>query len=142
MRKVLVDMHVAPATRRWGARLSLALALAAAIGYIPSQVLARDARVPGLQRQVEEFEHEISGIEARNLTMIREIEALRADVRSIERRARMDLGMVYPHELVLRLPRPGEQASLAPSPSPSSSPSSSPAPSPSSSAARPSKGSP
>lgn len=109
-------MHVAPATRRWGARLLLALAVAALIGYVPAQVLARDPRAPGLRRQVEQMEQEISVVEARNLTMLREIEALRADVRSIERRARIDLGMVYPHELVLRLPRqePGAAATQGP----------------------------
>lgn len=108
VRKVLVDMYVAPATRRWGTRILLALAVAIAIGYVPAQVLARDPRAAALRRQVEGLEQEIGTVEARNVVMIREIEALRADVRSIERRARIDLGMVYPHELVLRLARPGE----------------------------------
>jgi cell division protein FtsB len=102
VRKVLVDMHVAPATRRWGLRLLLAVAVAIAIGYVPAQVLARDPRAPALRRQVEALEREIAEVEAQNLSTLREIEALRADVRSIERRARVDLGMVYPGELVLR----------------------------------------
>ena len=96
-------MHVAPATRRWGARLSLALAVAVAIGYVPAQVLARDSRAPGLRRQVESFEREIVQVEQHNLRLVREIEALRVDLHTIESRARAELGMVYPNELVLRI---------------------------------------
>jgi cell division protein FtsB len=114
VRKVLVDMHVAPATRRWGGRLLLALAVAVAIGYVPAQILARDPRVPGLRRQVDGLEREISTVERQNQRLIREIEALRSDVHTIESRARAELGMVYPNELVLRIARPagGQAASL------------------------------
>lgn len=101
-------MYVAPATRRWGTRLALALAVAILIGYLPAQVLARDPRTSSLRRQVQELEGEILQVEAHNLSLLREIEALRSDVPSIERRARIELGMVYPHELVLRVARPGE----------------------------------
>ena len=106
MRKVLVDMHVAPATRRWGTRLLLALAVAVVIGYVPAQILARDPRVPGLRRQVTGLEQEIEVVEQQNGRLIREIEALRADVHTIESRARAELGMVYPNELVLRIAPP------------------------------------
>lgn len=103
VRKVLVDMHVAPATRRWGTRLSLALAVAVVIGYVPAQILARDPRVPSLRRQVSGLEREIDEVEQKNLRMVREIEALRSDIHTIESRARAELGMVYPNELVLRI---------------------------------------
>jgi cell division protein FtsB len=103
VRKVLVDMHVAPATRRWGTRLLLALAVAVVIGYVPAQILARDPRVPSLRRQVSGLEREIDEVEQKNLRMVREIEALRSDIHTIESRARAELGMVYPNELVLRL---------------------------------------
>jgi cell division protein FtsB len=127
VRKVLVDMHVAPATRRWGVRLTLALAVAVAIGYVPAQVLARDPRVPGLRQQVESLEAETALVEQHNLRMVREIEALRADVHSIESRARADLGMVYPQEIVLRSARSSfAPATPAASSSPSSPPSSPP----------------
>lgn len=32
---MLADMHEAPALRRWGVRLGLALVVAIAIGYVP-----------------------------------------------------------------------------------------------------------
>lgn len=115
MRKVLVDMHVAPATRRWGARLGLALAVAVAIGYVPAQVLARDPRVPSLRRQVNGLEKEIRDVEEHNRRALREIEALRVDVHTIESRARAELGMVYPNELVLRI---GMPAKAVPAPRP------------------------
>lgn len=105
-----MDMHVAPATRRWGTRLSLALAVAVLIGYVPSQILARDPRVPGLRSQVHGLEREIELVEQKNLRMVREIEALRTDVHTIESRARAELGMVYPNELVLRIGKPGAAA--------------------------------
>jgi len=38
-----------------------------------------------------------------NAQLVRSIEALRSDVGAIEDRARADLGMVYPGELVLRV---------------------------------------
>jgi hypothetical protein len=102
VRKVLVDMYVAPATRRWGRRMMLAVVVAIAIGYLPAQVLARDPRAPGLLLQVDGLEQEILVVERHNRQMLREIEALRVDVSTIETRARVDLGMVYPQEMVLR----------------------------------------
>ncbi len=120
-----MDMHVAPATRRWGTRLSLALAVAVLIGYVPSQILARDPRVPGLRSQVHGLEREIELVEQKNLRMVREIEALRTDVHTIESRARAELGMVYPNELVLRI---GKAASDAPAPAAPAAPPAPPTP--------------
>lgn len=105
-------MHVAPATRRWGTRLALAIAVAIATCYVPAAVLARDPRVPDLRGQAEELERQIELVERHNRQMTREIEALRVDVATIERRARADLGMVYPNELVVRL-EDGEDAAAA-----------------------------
>jgi cell division protein FtsB len=111
-------MHVAPATRRWGTRLSLALAVAVMIGYVPAQILARDPRVPSLRRQVTGLEREIDDVEQKNLRMVREIEALRSDVHTIESRARAELGMVYPNELVLRVAARGNAAAAPTQPAP------------------------
>ena len=47
---------------------------------------------------------------ARNAALRRDIAALRSDVSAIEDRARADLGMVYPDEVVLRLPGPEAEA--------------------------------
>ena len=49
-------------------------------------------------------------VAARNAALRREIEALRTDIPAIEDRARADLGMVYPDEIVLRLPQAPEVA--------------------------------
>jgi cell division protein FtsB len=121
-------MHVAPATRRWGTRLGLALAVAIAICYVPAQVLARDPRVPGLRRQVEEHELQIEQVERHNLQMMREIQALRGDLVTMERRARADLGMVYPNELVVRLGDAGDIGDISDTPALSTPPSAGAAP--------------
>jgi cell division protein FtsB len=96
-------MHVPPAFRRWTARLGLALVVAIAIGYLPGQLLRRDPRSAKIDRQLAEIAAEAHELEARNAALIRDIEALRTDVSAIEARARADLGMVYPDEIVLRV---------------------------------------
>jgi cell division protein FtsB len=102
--KIVADMHIPPAFRRWGARLGLALLIAIAIGYVPGQVLRRDPRAAKLEVQLAELATETREVAARNAALRREIAALRSDVGAIEERARADLGMVYPDEVVLRLP--------------------------------------
>lgn len=98
-------MHIPPAFRRWGARLALALGIAIAIGYVPGQVLRRDPRALKLETQLAELVAEAKELAARNAALRREIAALRSDVGAIEDRARADLGMAYPDEVVLRLPQ-------------------------------------
>jgi hypothetical protein len=101
-------MHVRPAFRRWGVRCALALAIAIAIGYVPGQVARRDPRAARLEAQIEELTAEALVVAARNATLRRQIDALRTDIGAIEDRARGDLGMVYPDEIVLRLPQAPE----------------------------------
>ena len=96
-------MHMPPAFRRWGARFGLAVMIAIAIGYVPGQVARRDPRAAKLEAQIDELTAEAREGAARNAALRREIEALRSDVGAIEDRARTDLGMVYPDEVVLRL---------------------------------------
>ena len=103
MPKVLADMHVPPAIRRWSARFGLALIVAIAIGYLPGQVLRKDPRTAKLNTQLDELEVEARELATRNAALMRDIEALRSDVGAIEDRARADLGMVYPDEVVLRV---------------------------------------
>ena len=101
-------MYVRPAFRRWGVRCALAVAIAIAIGYVPGQVARRDPRAAKLQVQIDELTVEARALAARNATLRREIDALRTDIGAIEDRARGDLGMVYPDEVVLRLPQAPE----------------------------------
>jgi cell division protein FtsB len=109
VRKVQVDMHMPPALRRWGARLGLALVVAIGLGYLPSQILRRDPRAVKLAGQLDDLDRQARELEAENAGRLREIEALRRDVGAIEERARAELGMVYPDELVLRIRGGGER---------------------------------
>jgi cell division protein FtsB len=106
--KIVADMHIPPAFRRWGARFALALMIAIAIGYVPGQVLRRDPRAARLEAQIEQLAAEAREVALRNAALRREIAALRSDVGAIEDRARADLGLVYPDEVVLRLPQAAE----------------------------------
>jgi cell division protein FtsB len=103
--KHLADMHVEPALRRWLTRLGLALVVAIAIGYVPGQLMRRDPRAEKLAHQLEEQQTVARELAARNAVLYREVNALRTDVGAIEDRARGDLGMVYPDEVVLRVRR-------------------------------------
>lgn len=105
-------MYVRPAFRRWSLRCGLAVLIAIAIGYVPGQVARRDPRAAKLEVQIEELTAEGRALATRNAALRREIAALRTDVGAIEDRARADLGMVYPDEIVLRL-APGTQVSEA-----------------------------
>lgn len=98
--RVLADMHVPPALRRWSIRLVLALVIAAAIAWVPG---GDDARAAHLRRQLDGLRDEIVALKARNARLAAEVEALRTDPSAIEAHARDELGMVYPGEIVLRL---------------------------------------
>jgi cell division protein FtsB len=105
--KHLADSHEAPALRRWVTRLVLAIVVAIAIGYVPGQLMRRDPRAEKLSEQLEAARVEASELAVRNAALYREVNALRTDVGAIEDRARGDLGMVYPDEVVLRVRRDG-----------------------------------
>lgn len=105
MPKIVADMHIPPAFRRWGARFALAVMIAIAIGYVPGQVVRRDPRAGKLEAQLEQLAAEAREVGAHNAALRRDIAALRSDIGAIEDRARADLGMVYPDEIVLRLPQ-------------------------------------
>jgi cell division protein FtsB len=98
-------MHVAPPLRRWLTRLGLALVVAIAIGYVPGQLMRRDPREAKQAEQLEAIRAEARELAAGNAALYREVNALRTDVGAIEDRARGDLGMVYPDEVVLRVRR-------------------------------------
>lgn len=103
--KVLADMHEAPALRRWLVRLGLAIVVAILIGYVPGQLLRRDPRAETLSRQLDELAARERELAASNAAALRDVQALRTDIGAIEDRARADLGMVYPDEVILRVRR-------------------------------------
>lgn len=103
--KVLADTHVAPPLRRWLVRLGLAVVVAIAIGYLPGQLLERDPRADKLGAQLRDERAKARSLAAGNAALFREVQSLRTSVGAIEDRARADLGMVYPDEIVLRVRR-------------------------------------
>ena len=86
-------------------RLGLALAVAIAIGYVPGQLMRRDPRADELTQKLEALREESRELAVQNSALLRDVNALRTDVSAIEDRARADLGMVYPDEVVLRVRR-------------------------------------
>ena len=103
MHRVLADTHVPPALRRWGARIALALVVAVGIGFFPARILAKDPRTVKLRVQLDALDADAKALAVGNASLIRDIEALRSDIGAIEDRARADLGMVYPDEIVLEI---------------------------------------
>jgi cell division protein FtsB len=99
-------MHIPPAFRRWGLRLVLAIVIAVAIGYLPGEVLKSDPRTAKLRAQIDELDAEAKGLAASNAVLARDVDALATDISAIEDRARADLGMVYPDEIVIRVEAP------------------------------------
>ena len=85
------------------ARIGLAIVIAIAIGYAPAQLLARDARAIELDGELDKLEAQARAIDADNDVLRRDIDALRGDIHAIEARARADLGLVYPDEIVMRV---------------------------------------
>jgi len=83
--------------------LILAVVVAVGIAYVPGQVMRRDPRTLKLERQLDELAVEARGLQTVHADLARDIEALRTTVGAIEDRARADLGMVYPDEIVLRV---------------------------------------
>jgi cell division protein FtsB len=106
VRRVLADMHVAPAWRRWATRAALAVAVAAAIAIAPTLIDRGDERADKLKLQLRDTEQKIRAVERENAALLDDINGLRDDVGAIERQARDELGMVYPGELVIQLDEP------------------------------------
>ena len=71
--------------------------------------MRRDPRTTRLERQLDELGTEARALRGVNADLAREIEALRTSVGAIEDRARADLGMVYPDEIVLRVEGAGDR---------------------------------
>lgn len=89
--------------RRWWFRVGLAGAFAVGLAVIPAGVDRADAgrRLEALRAQVADARARRDALLADNARLRAEIRGLRGDSRAIEERARRDLGMVYPGELVI-----------------------------------------
>jgi cell division protein FtsB len=118
--KIKADMHVPPALRRWTVRGVLALVVAGAIAYIPAGGV--DGRATRLRQQLDDTRDEAATLRAGNLALAAEVAALRTDPGAIESRARDDLDMVFPGEIVIRLEAP----TPAPAPRPIAAPAAAP----------------
>ena len=105
MRKVLADMHVPPAWRRWTIRAALAAGVALAVAYVPWRIAGGGDRADKLEGQLARIRAAAAELELDNARLAREIQALRTDPQAIEDHARDELGMVYPGELVLSVER-------------------------------------
>jgi cell division protein FtsB len=106
VRKVLADMHVPPAWRRWLTRGGLAAVIAMLLAN-SDRLWDDDDRVARLHQQIRTAETELRAVERANELARRQALALRRDPAAIEAVARDELGLVYPDELVLRLPPTG-----------------------------------
>lgn len=115
--KIKADMHVPPALRRWTVRGALALVVAAAIAYIPAGGV--DGRATRLRAQLDDTRDEAAALRAGNLALAAEVAALRTDPGAIESRARDDLDMVFPGEIVIRLEAPAAVKPSTPAVAPS-----------------------
>jgi cell division protein FtsB len=96
-------MHVPPAWRRWATRIALAIAVAAAIAVAPDLIDRGDSRADKLRAQLRATDDKIRALDRSNAALLDDITGLRTEVGAIERRARDELGMVYPGELVLQI---------------------------------------
>lgn len=103
-------MHVPPAWRRWATRIALAVAVAAAIAVAPDLIDRGDSRADKLRVQLRATEQKIRALDRSNAAVLDDIAGLRTEVEAIERRARDDLGMVYPDELVIQIDDPSAGA--------------------------------
>lgn len=99
--RMKADMHVPPALTRWTVRALLAVVVAAAIAYIPAGGV--DGQAARLRQQLDDARAEAAALRKGNLALAAEVEALSTDAGAIEARARDDLDMVYPGEVVIRL---------------------------------------
>ena len=84
----------------------LAVVVATVIGYLPAQVLRRDPRTVKLREQIDALDAEARALAVGNAALRREIRGLATDIGAVEERARADLGMAYPDEVVFRVAGP------------------------------------
>jgi len=99
----MMDACTTARRRRWLVRVGLAGVVATTLAVIPAGVDRADStrRLESLEGEVGDVTERRDEYRTRNALLRNEIRGLRGDRRAIEERARRDLGMVYPGELVI-----------------------------------------
>ncbi len=87
---------------RWIVRLSLAAALALALGYVPFAALGPDgvARALRLEQDLTGLQEKNAALRQENKDLQRQVDALRKRPGAMERVARDELGLVRPEDIV------------------------------------------
>jgi cell division protein FtsB len=91
---------------RWMVRVGLAALVAGALAVIPAGVNRGESidKLGELSAELDDARSRRDALRADNARIRVEIRGLRGDRRAIEERARRDLGMVYPGEVVIIAP--------------------------------------
>lgn len=92
---------------RWVRRIALASLLAGVLAYLPYRLLdpAGNAQIDGMRDELASVRAEIAALRDENAGLGADIRALKDDTGAVEDIARLDLGMVRPGELVIRVER-------------------------------------
>lgn len=102
------------ATRIWLLRSLAAAALALTFGYLPYHLYSRSGfgRYVRLREDLHALRAHNDRLRVENAGLARQAEALRSDLRAVERVARAELGWVRPGEIVFETgapPSPGKR---------------------------------
>jgi cell division protein FtsB len=85
--------------------VALAAALATGLAYLPYRLLDPEGTeaLESMRDELLRGKAEMDGLRAENASLAAQIRALKENPRAIEDIARLDLGMIYPGELVIRV---------------------------------------
>ena len=103
MRKALIDKYVPPRWQRWSRVVLATAVIAVFIGYILFRLFARDLCVLKVARELQVQQAVAAELTASCARKREQVEALRTSIAAIEDRARGELGMAYPNEMLLRV---------------------------------------
>lgn len=79
------------------------MVVALAIANLPFLISGSDGRAEHLRRQLDDTLAQVRMLERSNRQLLDEVESLRTDPTATVNRARHDLGLVFPDELVVRI---------------------------------------
>lgn len=93
----------------WGVRIAVACGVAFALSVIPYRAMGGNQKLDEMNTQLAAVENEIAATALDLRRRQRLVQALKTDTRAIEKIARDELQMLYPHEKTLRLDIKGRQ---------------------------------